>query len=151
MADIKSPEARSRNMSKIRNKDTKPEVWLRKQLFGRGYRYRKNVSYVPGHPDLWLPKYNTAIFIHGCFWHRHEGCKYAYHPKSRTDFWEEKFRRNMERDREVVTELASSGIRMLIIWECAIKNMMKSEEKSEAVLSAIEQFLKSNDDYFVIE
>lgn len=151
MADIKTPEARSLNMSKIRSRDTKPEVWLRKQLFSRGYRYRKNASHIPGHPDLWMTKYNTAIFVHGCFWHRHQGCKYAYHPKSRAEFWEVKFRRNMERDRKVETELSSSGIRMLIIWECAINAMMKSEEKREAVLSAIEQFLSGNDDHFIIE
>ena len=75
MADIKSPEERSLNMSKIRSKDTKPEVWLRKKLFKHGYSYRKNVNNVPGHPDIWLAKYDTAVFVHGCFWHRHEGCK----------------------------------------------------------------------------
>jgi len=101
MADIKSPEERSLNMSKIRSKDTKPEVWFRKKLFERGYRYRKHVSYIPGHPDLWLAKYNTAIFVHGCFWHRHSNCKYAYMPKSRTEYWQEKFDRNIKRDQVV--------------------------------------------------
>ena len=92
MADIKTPEERSRNMSKIRSRDTKPEVWLRKKLFERGYRYRKNVSNVPGHPDAWLAKYNTAVFVHGWFWHRHEGCKYAYTPKSQVEFWTDEYR-----------------------------------------------------------
>ena len=81
MADIKSPEDRSRNMAAIRNKDTKPEIYLRNLLFAEGYRYRKNYAKIPGHPDIYLPKYKTAIFVHGCFWHRHQGCKYAYMPK----------------------------------------------------------------------
>lgn len=82
MTDIKSPEERSRNMAAIRSKDTKPEVYLRKLLFAQGYRYRKNYKKIPGHPDIYLPKYRTAIFVHGCFWHRHQGCKYAYMPKA---------------------------------------------------------------------
>ena len=110
MADIKSPEERSRNMSKIRSKDTKPEVWLRKKLFERGYRYRKNVNNIPGHPDAWLAKYNTALFVHGCFWHRHDGCKYAYIPKSRVEFWTDKFRKYIERDFRVKKELAALSV-----------------------------------------
>ena len=147
MTDIKSPEERSRNMSKIRSKDTKPEVWLRKELFERGYRYRKNVSNVPGHPDAWLAKYNTALFIHGCFWHRHKGCKYAYTPKSRTDFWTEKFCRNIQRDQMVLEELRIAGIKMLIVWECTIKNMVKNEEKKKEVLNGIDSFLLSDEEY----
>lgn len=147
MTDIKSPEERSRNMSKIRSKDTKPEVWLRKKLFERGYRYRKNVSNVPGHPDAWLAKYNTALFIHGCFWHRHKGCKYAYTPKSRTDFWTEKFCRNIQRDQMVLEELRIAGIKMLIVWECTIKNMVKNEEKKKEVLNGIDSFLLSDEEY----
>ena len=127
MADIKTPEARSLYMSKIRSRDTKPEVWLRKQLFSRGYRYRKNVSHIPGHPDLWMPKYNTAIFVHGCFWHRHNGCKYAYHPKSRTEFWLKKFTANVKRDSDVRKELEGSGIKQLVIWECTVKKMQKNQ------------------------
>ena len=144
MADIKSPEERSRNMSKIRSKDTKPEVWLRKMLFARGYRYRKNVNNVPGHPDVWLAKYNTAIFVHGCFWHRHKGCKYAYMPKSRTEFWSEKFQKNIKRDQTVCDELASIGVKMLIVWECTVKSMIKSDEKTLEVLNQIESFLRSH-------
>lgn len=144
MADIKSPEERSRNMSKIRSKDTKPEVWLRKKLFERGYRYRKNVNNVPGHPDLWLAKYDTAVFVHGCFWHRHEGCKYAYMPKSRVEFWTEKFRKNTERDAVVRNELADVGVKMLIVWECTVNKMMKDEETAAEVLEEIEAFLRSD-------
>lgn len=85
--DIKTPEERSKNMAAIHSRNTKPEIWFRKQLFARGYRYRLNTNRIQGHPDIYLRKYNTAIFIHGCFWQRHQGCKYAYMPKSRVEFW----------------------------------------------------------------
>ena len=146
MADIKSPEERSRNMAKIRSRDTKPEDYARKLLFALGYRYRKNVSGIPGHPDAWLPKFNTALFVHGCFWHRHAECKYAYTPKSRVDFWTEKFRKNIERDATVRRQLADGNIRILVIWECTVRRMMKSEEERKTVLSSIAQFLISDGD-----
>ena len=145
MADIKSPEERSRNMAKIRSRDTKPEEYIRKLLFSQGYRYRKNVSNLPGHPDAWMAKYNTAVFVHGCFWHRHEGCEYAYTPKSRVEFWTDKFRKNIERDRTVREQLDERKIRSLIIWECTVKKMMKSEEERQRVLDRIALFLISED------
>ena len=145
MADIKSPEERSRNMAKIRSKDTKPEVWLRKKLFERGYRYRKNVSNVPGHPDAWLAKYNSALFVHGCFWHRHNGCKYSYTPKSRVGFWTEKFQKNVRRDEQVRAELAEKSVKMLIVWECTVKRMMKDAAATKEVHDQIEDFLKSDE------
>lgn len=144
MADIKSPEERSRNMSKIRSRDTKPEVWLRKKLFERCYRYRKNVNNVPGHPDLWLAKYDTAVFVHGCFWHRHEGCKYAYMPKSRVEFWTDKFRKNRERDIVVRNELAEAGVKMLIVWECTVNKMKKNPDYCKEILRNIDEFLDSS-------
>lgn len=144
MTDIKSPEERSRNMAKIRSKDTKPEIWLRKLLFSKGYRYRKNVNSVPGHPDIWLPKYNTAIFVHGCYWHRHKNCKYAYTPKSNVEFWLEKFNKNMQRDFEVSEKLNHLGIKSLIIWECSIKRMIKSDSMCAQGLKSIEDFLNNN-------
>lgn len=147
MADIKSPEERSQNMAKIRSKDTKPELWLRKKLFERGYRYRKNVNNVPGHPDLWLAKYDTAIFVHGCFWHRHEGCKYAYMPKSRVEFWSSKFQMNQKRDKVVREELEEIGVKILIVWECTIKCMMKDTEVALDRMSMIEAFLSSEEIY----
>ena len=147
MADIKSSEERSRNMAKIRSRDTKPESWFRKKLFERGYRYRKNVSSVPGHPDAWLAKYKTALFVHGCFWHRHRGCKYAYTPKSRTEFWTEKFQKNVERDQKVRDELAVNGTKTLIVWECTIKQMMKQEDYSNKVLDQVERFLQSGENF----
>ena len=142
MTDIKTPEERSRNMSKIRSKDTKPEVWLRKQLFASGYRYRKNVSNILGHPDLWLAKYNTAIFVHGCFWHRHEGCKYAYTPKTRTTFWKAKFLQNVNRDKNVYKELSDQKIKYVVIWECTVKKMMKNNEYKNEVLRDIYRFFE---------
>ncbi len=147
MADIKSPEERSRNMAKIRSKDTKPEEYIRKKLFRMGYRYRKNSKSVYGHPDVWLAKYNTAIFVNGCFWHRHEGCKYAYTPKSRVDFWTEKFQKNVERDAKVKAHLMEQGIRILIIWECTVRKMMKSEDKEQEVLAQIQRFLNSSEEF----
>ena len=146
MADIKSPEERSRNMARIRNKDTKPEEYIRKLLFSQGYRYRKNVNSVPGHPDAWLARFNTALFIHGCFWHRHEGCKFAYTPKSRVEFWTDKFRKNIERDNVVKRQLSDRKIRSLIIWECTIKKMMKSEEEKQRILDRIALFLISEEE-----
>lgn len=141
--DIKSKEARSLNMSKIKNKDTKPEVYLRKLLFSKGYRYRIAEKSVPGHPDIFLRKYNTAIFVHGCFWHRHEGCKYAYVPKSRVEFWQKKFDDNVRRDAVVRQELEKSGIKCLIIWECTLKQMTKDSEYTKTIVKQIEEFLIS--------
>lgn len=141
--DIKSKEARSLNMSKIKNKDTKPEVYLRKLLFSKGYRYRIAEKSVPGHPDIFLRKYNTAIFVHGCFWHRHEGCKYAYVPKSRVEFRQKKFDDNVRRDAVVRQELEKRGIKCLIIWECTLKQMTKDSEYTKTIVRQIEEFLIS--------
>lgn len=142
--DIKSPEERSRNMSSIRSKDTKPEVYLRRLLFSKGYRYRKNVAYVPGHPDIYLGKYKTAIFVHGCFWHRHQGCKYAYTPKSNVEFWQKKFDNNVRRDSEVKDMLRDGGYRCLIVWECAIKR------DKDGILNKIESFIHSDEMYLEV-
>lgn len=103
--DIVTPEQRSKNMAAICSKDTKPEVYFRKLLFAKGYRYSLNSKNVPGHPDIYLRKYNTAVFIHGCFWHRHKDCKFAYMPKSKVVFWQNKFETNQKRDFVVKNEL----------------------------------------------
>ena len=142
--DIKSPEERSKNMAAIHSKNTKPEIYLRKLLFARGYRYGVNSKSVPGHPDIYMKKYNTAVFVHGCFWHRHEGCKYAYMPKSRVEFWLKKFEANVKRDELVRKELASKKIKVLIVWECTIKRMKKDKKTEEEVISLIEKFLLSS-------
>ena len=143
MADIKSPEERSKNMSKIRSQNTKPELFVRKELFARGYRYRISPAYIPGHPDLFLRKYNLAVFVHGCFWHRHEECKYAYTPKSRTEFWNRKFDNNMRRDQEVKNLLAEEGIRCLIVWECAVREARQKHGNPDKLFGQIENMIKS--------
>ena len=145
--DIVTPEQRSKNMAAIRSKDTKPEVYFRKLLFVKGYRYSLNSKTVPGHPDIYLRKYNTAVFVHGCFWHRHEGCKFAYMPKSRIEFWQNKFEANRKRDIEVRNELHEKGIKCLVVWECSIKKMGKSELIGSEYIKQIEAFLESKELY----
>ena len=119
--DNRSKEARSRNMSNIPSKNTKPEETVRKYLFAQGLRYRKNVSKLPGKPDIVLPKYKTVIFVNGCFWHGHEGCKYFVPPKTNTEFWYAKFKYNQERDERNYQKLRDLGWRILIVWECEIR------------------------------
>lgn len=145
MADIVSKEQRSKNMSAIRSRDTKPEVYLRKLLFAEGYRYRIAEKSVPGHPDIFLRKYNTAIFVHGCFWHRHQGCKYAYTPKSRIDFWQKKFADNVKRDAAVKDELRKQNINCLIVWECTIKRMMKTPKAESEIIKRCIDFMLSGE------
>lgn len=147
MADVETLEQRRKNMQAIKSKDTKPEIFLRHELFHRGYRYRKNTAKITGHPDIWMAKYNTAIFIHGCFWHRHSGCKYAYTPRTRIDFWNTKFGKNIQRDQAVKKSLDAEGIRCLIVWECTIRKMNKSKEYCDHILDSIETFLSSNKKY----
>ena len=145
--DIKSPEERSKNMAAIHSKNTKPEIYLRKLLFAKGYRYGVNSKSVPGHPDIYMKNYNTAIFVHGCFWHRHEGCKYAYMPKSKIEFWQKKFSANVNRDKIVRKELQELKIKQLIIWECTIKEMKKDEIYRDKIVGQIIDFFGELD-YF---
>lgn len=107
-------------MSRIKAKDTSIEIRVRKWLYHHGYRYRKNVSTLPGKPDIVLKSYNTVIFIHGCFWHRHPNCKDATIPKTRTEFWQSKFAKNIANDKKNTQKLEEMGFRVLIIWECEI-------------------------------
>lgn len=144
MADIVSAEQRSKNMSAIRSGNTKPEVYFRKLLFAKGYRYRVAEKNIVGHPDIFLRKYNTAIFIHGCFWHRHFGCKYAYMPKSRVEFWQKKFEANIKRDSIVKTDLQAQGVKCVLIWECTVKSMMKSSEECAKILNIVANFLQED-------
>ena len=144
MSDILSPEQRSKNMSAIHSKNTKPEVYLRKLLFAEGYRYRISEKSIPGHPDIFLRKYNTAVFVNGCFWHRHEGCKYAYIPKSRLEFWQKKFDDNVRRDAVVKNELKKHGIKCLIVWECTIRQMKKETQLRSRVIKECEDFFLSD-------
>ncbi len=120
MADNHSKEVRSRNMSHIRSKDTKPEVAVRKFLFSKGFRYRKNVKDLPGCPDIVLPKYKTVIFVNGCFWHKHDCPRFVW-PSSNQEYWHAKIERNVERDKENYRLLESKGWSVIIIWECMLK------------------------------
>jgi DNA mismatch endonuclease (patch repair protein) len=114
-------------MSKIRSKNTKPELALRKALFARGFRYCVNVPNLPGKPDIVLPKYKTVIFMHGCFWHRHEGCKYASTPKTNTKFWVDKITSNTERDKVSAEKLTALGWNVITVWECEIRHQYKHD------------------------
>lgn len=120
--DNRSKEARSRNMSRIPSTNTKPEEILRKYLFSRGFRYRKNDSKLPGKPDIVLPKYKKVVFVNGCFWHAHEGCKWFVPPKSNSEFWQKKFAYNVERDKKNYKKLEEMGWKVIIVWECEIRH-----------------------------
>ena len=127
-------EQRSRNMSAIKSKNTKPEIIVRKLLHSKGYRFRLHKKDLPGSPDIVLPKYKTVIFVHGCFWHRHQNCKYASNPKTRREFWEKKFKENIERDKKTQEKLKNLGWKTKIVWECEIK-------KQDKLIKKIEDFL----------
>ena len=139
MADIHTPEVRSYNMSRIRGKGTKPEETVRKFLFANGLRYRKNDRRLPGTPDIVLPKYKTVVFVNGCFWHGHEGCRYFVWPKSNPEFWKEKIEANIRRDAENHRLLEEQGWRVIDVWECQLKK--KNMEKTlESLLAFIKNF-----------
>jgi len=123
--DILTKEKRSWNMSRIRSKDTAPEKRVRSFLHNAGFRFRLHVKELPGSPDIVLPKYRTAIFVHGCYWHRHPGCKFAYTPKTRIEFWQNKFTQNVERDLKKKILLKQAGWDVLIVWECSTKEAGK--------------------------
>lgn len=121
MVDVVSPEIRSRMMSGIQGKNTKPELLVRKLLFAAGYRFRLHRRDLPGSPDIVLPGRKVAIFVHGCFWHLHDGCRFAKLPATRTEFWRAKLNGNNDRDRQAVIKLNSMGWRVLWVWECATR------------------------------
>ena len=123
----KPSQTRSYNMSRIKGKETKPEEIVRKFLFSKGFRYRKNDSKLPGKPDIVLPKYRTVIFVNGCFWHMHEGCRYFVWPKHNAEFWKKKIRDNAERDKRATNKLEEQGWKVLTVWECELKNAKKDE------------------------
>lgn len=122
MADNHTPQQRSFNMARIKSKDTKPEEIVRKYLFSKGFRYRKNVKGLAGKPDIVLRKYNTCIFVNGCFWHKHEGCRYFVWPKSNIDYWEKKIKNNAARDQRNYELLNRDGWNVVVIWECDLKD-----------------------------
>jgi DNA mismatch endonuclease (patch repair protein) len=121
MVDVMSAKKRSALMSRIRGKDTRPELLVRKYLWHAGFRYRLHSANLPGRPDLLLRRWGAAIFVHGCFWHRHEGCRLFRLPRTRPDFWDQKLRSNQARDRKAVADLIEAGWRVGIVWECSLR------------------------------
>ena len=135
--DVHSKETRSYNMSRIKGKETKPEVIVRKFLFSQGFRYRKNDKLYPGTPDIVLPKYRTVIFVNGCFWHKHEGCKYFVWPENNKEFWKNKIEANVQRDDRNYEFLKNMGWNVLVIWECELK-----KSKRENTLESLKEKIK---------
>ena len=133
VADVHTPEQRSYNMSRIRGKNTKPEELVRRYLFAQGLRYRKNDARFPGKPDIVLPKYKTVIFVNGCFWHAHDGCKYFIWPKSNVDFWKRKINGNIQRDLRNNQLLSEQGWNVIVIWECQLKKSTFDETMQHLV------------------
>lgn len=138
MPDVVSAEKRSRMMSGIRGKNTKPEVVVRRGLHARGFRFRLHAKDLPGKPDLVLPKWNAVVLVHGCFWHRHERCRFATSPATRPEFWAEKFASTVSRDRRNADALHAANWRTATVWECALK------QDPQEVLSALEGWLRSD-------
>lgn len=138
MADVHTPETRSYNMSQVRSRNTKPELIVRKYLFSQGFRYRINVKRLPGTPDVVLTKYKTVIFINGCFWHGHDGCRYFVIPQTRTEWWINKINQNKQRDIKNSNILKQSDWHVITIWECQLKQDAISttlEEIKKEILS----------------
>ena len=127
MADVHTPAQRSYNMSRIQGRNTKPEEIVRKYLFSQGFRYRKNDKRYPGTPDIVLPKYKTIIFVNGCFWHGHNGCRYFIWPQNNADFWKNKITRNIERDTLNYDKLKASGWKVILVWECDLKPQKRAD------------------------
>ena len=139
MTDIVSAEIRSRMMSGIQGKDTRPEMTLRRALHAAGFRYRLHVPSLPGRPDLVLPKYSAVCMVHGCYWHRHPNCPYATTPATRPGFWQEKFRSNVERDQRQHRQLQDRGWRVAVLWECALRR-----KTADAAVARLVRWLPSD-------
>ncbi len=135
MADVHDKKTRSYNMSRIRSRDTKPEFLVRKFLFSQGFRYKLHDKLLPGTPDLVFPKYKAVIFVHGCFWHGHDGCKYFVIPKTRTKWWIDKINRNRINDNQNLTSLTKLGWKVIAIFECELRN----QRQKETLLNLIRQ------------
>lgn len=128
-------------MSRIKSNDTKPEKFVRSLLFKHGFRYRIHHKDICGKPDLYFPRYKVAVFVHGCFWHGHPDCKVSHNPKTNTGYWNPKLNRNIERDQKVVRDLNECGIRVLIIWECTVKEMKKNAQKHDEIYEKAREFI----------
>lgn len=138
MADVVSPAKRSQMMSGIKGKNSVPELLVRKTLFGMGYHYRLHRRDLPGTPDIAMPGRKIAIFVHGCFWHAHRGCKYAKTPGTRTEFWTAKLQGNVDRDRRAADKLAEMGWRVLNVWECSTRDPEAAADLPDALRSWID-------------
>lgn len=136
MLDVHNPQQRSYNMQQIKGKDTKPEMLVRKFLFANGYRYKLHDKKLPGKPDIVLPKYNSVIFVHGCFWHGHSNCRYFTIPKTNTDFWLKKITANKANDAKAIKALKKAGWKVMLVWECKLKPV-KIENTFNALLKKI--------------
>ena len=136
--DVLTPEQRKKNMQNIRGKDTKIEVKVRSELFKQGFRFRKNDSRYPGKPDIVLPKYKTVIFVNGCYWHRHPGCKYATIPKTNIEFWNKKFQANIKNDAKNKAALEDAGWNVITLWECELQKDLAG------AINRVEEMLKNN-------
>lgn len=137
MTDIYDKKKRSLIMSKISDRDSRMEIFVRKALFAAGLRYRKNVISLPGKPDVVLSRYKTAIFTHGCFWHGHQGCKASKLPESRRDFWEKKIKDNIERDKRNISLLERNGWKVIVLWQCEINNEKKRCDRFDTLFNEI--------------
>lgn len=140
LADVVDVETRSRMMAGIRGKNTGPEIRLRKALHRAGLRYRLHSARLPGRPDIVLPKHHAAIFVHGCFWHRHQGCRFATVPKTNEAFWQEKFARNVKRDKDIIDRLVAAGWRVCIVWGCTI-----GKDQNQAIIDQIVSWIARDD------
>jgi DNA mismatch endonuclease (patch repair protein) len=130
---------RSRNMAAIRGKDTAPELAVRRILHAMGLRFRMHRKDLPGRPDIVLPKHRTVVFVHGCFWHRHEGCRYTTTPKTRQEFWQSKFADNVERDSRNSTDLQQLGWRVIVVWECELRQPSDLKERLKGLFPQLDQ------------
>ena len=142
MTDVLTPEQRRKNMRAIKSQNTSPEIFIRKLLFSQGYRYRLNSKKIPGRPDIFLRKYNTAVFVHGCFWHRHKNCTLASTPSTNYEKWQKKFHSNIKRDNEIAEQLRKAGIKRFVIWECTIRKMKRDENLRSIFLERIKSFFQ---------
>lgn len=134
MTDIFSPAKRSAVMARIKGRDTAPERAVRSMLHGLGYRFRLHRSDLPGKPDIVLPRYRTLIFVHGCFWHRHRDCRFAYLPATRRSFWQKKFDQNISRDRNALRQLKKRGWRVVVVWECQLRSLRRVSNRLSTIL-----------------
>lgn len=139
MVDIYSRKERSRIMASISGQETKPEILVRSFLFKHDFRFRKNVKSLPGKPDIVLPKYKTVIFVNGCFWHGHKKCKASTLPETRKEFWTNKIKANIDRDKRIISELEKLGWKVIIIWQCEIKTIDRREKRFKKLIKQINE------------